>query len=322
MNILITGGVGFIGSHLAEEFIADGHKVTVLDNLSSGSLGSITNISNDKNFCFVEGSVLDKVAMDKLTQNCDVIFHLAAILGVRKTVENPIETIVSNIGGAEIVFELASKYKKRVFFVSTSELYGKNHSKPLAENFDIELGPNDKIRWAYASSKAVGEFLAMSYFYEKKLDITIVRLFSLIGPRQNADIGMVVPRFIKQAIANDPITVYGNGKQSRCFIFVKDVAKILVELSKRRDIAGETFNIGGEQEISIIDLARKIKEITESDSEINLVSYKKAFKWGFEDVKKRIPNLTKIKKIIRPYNLTPLDKALIETARYFKGKTV
>ncbi len=298
MNILITGGAGFIGSHLAEAWLEKGIEVAVIDNLFTGKIENITHLEKNEKFNFIKGSITDKETIEKLVKKADIIYHLAAVVGVKLVVKEPIETIETNVEGTSIILNLANKYKKRILIASSSEIYGKNEETPLKESSDRLMGPTYISRWCYACSKAIDEFLALDYHKKYNLPVTIVRFFNTIGPRQTEHYGMVIPQFIKQALSNKPITIYGNGKQTRCFAYVKDVVKCLIALTDKKEAEGEIFNIGSKEEITIKELAERIKEMTNSKSELKYISYKEAFKAEFEDTKKRVPDISKLKNTI------------------------
>jgi len=313
MKILITGGSGFIGSHLAEVLLTQKHQIIIIDNLSTGSLANIDNIYNNANVEVHIDTIFNRKLLQKLVEKCDQIYHLAAAVGVQLIVDNPVETIETNILGTDIVIKLANQYNKKIFIASTSEVYGKSDELPFKEDSKRVYGPTNIRRWAYAESKAIDEFLALAYHYEKKLPVVIGRLFNTVGPRQTGQYGMVIPRFMQQALLNKSLTVYGDGQQSRCFTHVQDAVKAMIGLMADDKCIGEIFNIGSENEIKIIDLAKKIIKITESISEIKLIPYKDVFGSGFEDMKRRIPDLSKISKFIdyKPtYNLKNILKEL------------
>lgn len=318
MRFLITGGAGFIGSHLADEFINTGHQVIALDDLSTGKLQNIACLENKPNFELVVGTVLNESLVDKLVEKCDVIFHLAAAVGVELIVKKPLESLTTNIKGSEIVLEMANRYHKKILITSTSEIYGKNINGPLKENDDRILGSPLKVRWGYSTAKAVDEMLAYVYWKEKGVPSIIVRLFNTIGPRQTGAYGMVVPRFISQALKNEPITVYGTGKQSRCFIHVKDVVKALIRLIKEPKAVGEVFNIGSQEEINIEQLAGEIIKITKSTSKIEYIPYEKAYEEGFEDMQRRVPDTAKINKLIGFKPTFILSEIIEDMVRYLK----
>lgn len=320
MRILITGGAGFIGSHLTEELLKQGNKVIVLDNLSTGRYENIEHILGNDKFEFVEGSILDPVLVDKLSEKVDAIFHLAAAVGVDLIVKKPLESLTTNIKGSEIVLDAALRYRKKILITSTSEIYGKNVNGPLKEDDDRILGSPLKTRWSYSTAKAVDEMLAYIYFKEKKLHSVIVRLFNTVGPRQTGYYGMVMPRFIEQALNNKPITVYGTGKQSRCFLHVKDVIGALTKLINEPKAVGEVFNIGSQEEVSIEQLAKEVISLTNSKSVIEYISYDKAYEEGFEDMQRRVPDTTKIRQLINfkpTYKLSGIIKDIVV---YLKNK--
>ncbi len=320
MKVLITGGAGFIGSHLADKLISLDYKVAILDDLSTGKMENVLQLENNKNFEIVVGSILNDSLVDKLVEQCDIIFHLAAAVGVELIVKKPMESLTTNIKGSEIVLEMAHRYHKKVLITSTSEIYGKNVNGPLKEDDDRILGSPLKTRWSYSTAKAVDEMLAYVYWKEKNLPSVIVRLFNTVGPRQTGSYGMVMPRFVSQALKNEPLTVYGDGKQSRCFIHVSDVVSALIKLVEDPKAVGEVFNVGSQEEISIEQLAKKIIEFTKSRSKIKYLSYKSAYEEGFEDMQRRVPDTTKINKLIgfKPtYNLTGIIKDIVG---YIKSK--
>jgi len=298
LKVLITGGAGFIGSHLGERLLKENNKVIALDNLSTGSLFNILHLKDNKKFEFVEGSILNEVLVDKLVERCDMIFHLAAAVGVQLIVKHPLESLVTNIKGSEIVLDMANRYRKKILITSTSEIYGKNTNGPLKEEDDRILGSPLKSRWSYSTAKAVDEILAYLYFKEKNVPSIIVRLFNTVGPRQSASYGMVIPRFVKQALKNDNITVYGTGNQTRCFLHVQDAVEALVKLSKNPKSIGEVFNIGSQEEISIKALAERVVKMAESSSKIDLIPYNEAYEEGFEDMQRRVPDVSKINSLV------------------------
>ncbi|MBE41448.1 MAG: nucleoside-diphosphate sugar epimerase, partial [Acidobacteria bacterium] len=297
MRALITGGAGFIGSHLAEALLDAGHEVEVVDDLSTGSMENIEHLKNRRGFQYVIDSVTNEDLLAEQTDRCDVVFHLAAAVGVKLIVERPVHTIETNVHGTEVVLTQANKNsqkKKLVIVASTSEVYGKSTEIPFREDADLRLGATWKHRWAYACSKALDEFLALAYWKEKKLPVIVVRLFNTVGPRQTGQYGMVVPNFVKQALAGQPITVFGDGSQSRSFTYVGDVVDALMRLVDEPKAVGEVFNVGNGQEISILGLAEKIKEMTGSQSEIVKVPYDQAYGAGFEDMPRRVPDIPKL----------------------------
>lgn len=298
MRVLITGGAGFIGSHLCEALLSRGSKVAIIDDLSTGSIKNIHHLRSNGEFSYVIDTVMNRSVMAELVDDADVIFHLAAAVGVRLIVESPVRTIETNVRGTEIVLELASKKRKKVIVASTSEVYGKSAKVPFTEEDDLVMGATTRGRWSYACSKALDEFLALAYWKEKRLPVIVVRLFNTVGPRQTGRYGMVVPTFIRQALHEESLTVYGDGQQTRCFGYVGDVVEALIALSGHPGAVGEIFNIGSDQEISIIDLASRVKSITGSRSEISLIPYEKAYEEGFEDMRRRVPSIAKIRELI------------------------
>ena len=318
MNTLITGGAGFIGSHLAEYLLDQGHQVFVIDDLSTGNVENILPLKSDPNFDYTIDTIMNVPVTAELVDRCDVIFHLAAAVGVKLIVESPVRTIETNIKGTEIILELANKKKKQVLITSTSEVYGKSEKIPFSEGDDLVMGPTHKGRWSYACSKAIDEFLSLAYWREKGLPVIVTRLFNTVGPRQSGRYGMVVPTFVSQAIQGEPITVFGDGTQSRCFAHVSDVVKALVELSQEEQALGRVFNIGSDQEISILELAKKVRQLSNSASEIQLVPYDQAYGEGFEDMPRRVPELTRVQQLIgyQPSkNLDQMIQSVIDHAR-------
>jgi UDP-glucose 4-epimerase len=315
---LITGGAGFIGSHLAETLLSAGHVVTVIDNLSTGQFKNIQHLTENPNFHFAIDTIENEIVLDRLASECDVIFHLAAAVGVKLIVENPVHTIETNISGTEAVLKAALRYRARVLIASTSEVYGKGNKIPFSEDDDVLLGPTIHSRWAYAASKMIDEFLALAYYQEKGLPVVLFRLFNTIGPRQTGQYGMVVPRFVRQALNNEPITVYHDGQQQRSFTWVGDAVEAIIKLSDCPDAIGQLFNIGHQKEISILELAELVKELTHSESEIIFIPYKDAYAGGFEDMQRRKPNLSKINALInyRPsLDLKEILERIIEYQR-------
>jgi UDP-glucose 4-epimerase len=298
LRVLITGGAGFIGSHLADAYLERGDEVLVIDDLSTGTIENIRHLKNNPRFHYTIDSVHNQPVTAELVDQCDVVVHLAAAVGVKLIVESPVRTIETNVRGTEVVLALANKKKKRVMIASTSEVYGLSADVPFREDGNLVMGATTKGRWSYACSKAIDEFLALAYWREKKLPTTIVRLFNTVGPRQTGRYGMVIPTFVKQALAGRPITVYGNGKQTRCFGFVGDVVGALIKLMDRSDSVGQVYNIGSNEEISIFQLAEKVKELTNSNSEIVFMPYDEAYEEGFEDMPRRVPDITKINQLV------------------------
>ena len=298
MRVLITGGAGFIGSHLADAYLQRGDDVLVIDDLSTGTIENIRHLKNNPRFHYTIDSVHNQPVTAELVDQSDVVVHLAAAVGVKLIVESPVRTIETNVRGTEVVLALANKKKKRVMIASTSEVYGLSADVPFREDGNLVMGATTKGRWSYACSKAIDEFLALAYWREKKLPTTIVRLFNTVGPRQTGRYGMVIPTFVRQALAGRPITVYGNGKQTRCFGYVGDVVGALIKVMDRLDSVGQVYNIGSNEEISIFKLAEKVKELTNSESEIVFVPYDEAYEEGFEDMPRRVPDITKINKLV------------------------
>ena len=298
MKAFITGGAGFIGSHLAERLLDDGHDVSVLDNLSTGSIDNITHLKGRSRFSYTIDSVTNEPLLAELIDRSDVVFHLAAAVGVKLIVEQPVHTIETNVHGTEVVLKHANKKKKLVIIASTSEVYGKSADVPFREAADLVLGPSAKHRWAYACSKLIDEFLALAYWKEKKLPVIIVRLFNTVGPRQTGQYGMVLPTFVRQALAGHPITVFGDGTQSRSFTYVGDVVDALVRLATNTRAVGEVFNIGNMGEVSIGDLAARVKQMAGSCSPIHYIPYDQAYEAGFEDMPRRVPDISKIRAFV------------------------
>ncbi|MDD5072413.1 MAG: GDP-mannose 4,6-dehydratase [Candidatus Omnitrophica bacterium] len=320
MNYLITGGAGFIGSHLSDKLVGEGHKVTVLDDLSTGKIENVKHLESNPSFQLVVGTILNQSLVDKLAERCDAIFHLAAAVGVELIVNHPLESLTTNIKGSETVLEMAYRYHKKVLITSTSEIYGKNTQGPLKEDQDRILGSPLKSRWSYSTAKAVDEMLAYVYWKEKNVPATIVRLFNTVGPRQSGAYGMVVPRFVKQALENRDITVYGSGKQSRCFLHVKDVVNALPKVIENQKAYGQVFNIGSQEEITIEGLAQKVIEITGSRSKVVRIPYEKAYEEGFEDMERRVPDTTKIRDLIGFKPTADLKTIIEDVVMYTKEK--
>lgn len=310
MRALLTGGAGFVGSHLADTLLAGGHQVIVLDDLSTGSIENIAHLKGRPGFEYVIDSVMNDSLTAELVDRADVVFHLAAAVGVRLIVEAPVRTIETNVHGTEVVLTHASKKSKLVVIFSTSEVYGKSTAVPFREDADLVMGPTPKHRWAYACSKAIDEFLALAYYRERKLPVIVVRLFNTVGPRQTGRYGMVIPTFVRQALAGEPITVHGDGSQSRSFAYVGDVVQAVAKLAAEPKAVGQVFNIGNTEEVSMMELARRVKAMTGSTSEITLIPYDEAYAEGFEDMPRRVPNVDKLTALtgIRP--TTSLDEIL------------
>jgi UDP-glucose 4-epimerase len=317
-HALITGGAGFVGSHLAEYLLNLGYEVTVIDDLSTGSLHNLNEATPHKNFHYAIEDIRNVNVLDRLVSECDVIFHLAAAVGVQKIVSEPINTIEVNIGGTEAVLKTARRYRKKLLIASTSEVYGKGVRFPFRENDDRLLGPTTRSRWAYATSKAVDEFLALAYHQEADLPVVIFRLFNTVGPRQSGKYGMVVPRFVKWALQGAPIQVYGSGEQQRCFGNVFDVIEAIHKLSEEPQAVGQVFNIGTTEEISIRELAEKVKSRVGSTSEIELIPYEQAYDTGFEDFERRVPSIDKIMQTIEWSPKTMLNDTIDQIINYYK----
>jgi len=298
MRALITGGAGFIGSHLADRLLERGDQVVLLDDLSTGRLANIEHLNGRADAEFVLGSILNADLVDHVVSRVDTVFHLAAAVGVNLIVEKPLESLMTNIRGTETVVEKAHKYGKRILVMSTSEIYGKNTSDSLSEDDDRILGSPLKSRWSYSEAKAIDEILAYTYWREKGLETVIIRLFNTVGPRQTGSYGMVVPRFVGQALRNQPVTIFGDGSQTRCFCHVSDVVGALVSLSEHPDAFGKVFNLGGAEEISIGDLAERIIELVGSQSELEYIPYDDAYEEGFEDMARRVPNTTRANRLV------------------------
>ncbi len=298
MKALITGGAGFVGSHLAERLLEQGHEVAVLDNLSTGSIDNIAHLKGATGFSYVVDTITNEPLLAEMIDGSDVVFHLAAAVGVKLIVEQPVHTIETNVHGTEVVLKHANKKKKLVFIASTSEVYGKSTNVPYREGSDLTLGPTSKHRWAYACSKLIDEFLALAYWKERKLPVVIVRLFNTVGPRQTGRYGMVLPTFVRQALAELPITVFGDGTQSRSFTYVGDVVGALIRLAEEPRAIGQVFNIGNTGEVTIRDLAQRVKEMTGSGSPIHYVPYDEAYEQGFEDMPRRVPDISKVRELI------------------------
>src|SRR3989344_4625071 len=318
-KILITGGAGFIGSHLSEKLLELGEEIFVVDDLSTGSLSNINHLKNNPKFHFTEGSVLDKKLMSETIAKADEIYHLAAAVGVKTVIEKPLNSLLNNLIGTEIVFEVAAQQRIPVLLASTSEVYGKNENIPFQEDSDRIYGSAYHARWGYGMSKGVDEFLALAYFKEKNLPVIIARLFNVVGPRQSGAYGMVVPRFIKQALNNEPVEVYGDGEQTRAFGYVGSVVNALIELVGNQEKSyGQIFNVGSDEKISIKDLAQKIIDLTKSRSKIKFIPYTQVYGENFEDMRDRQPDLSKIKKAIN-YQPIPLIESLQKTIEYFRS---
>jgi UDP-glucose 4-epimerase len=320
MRVLITGGAGFVGSHLADALLEAGHKVSIIDDLSTGSILNINHLKGRENFDYVIDTIANEPLLAELIDRVDVVVHLAAAVGVKLIVEEPVRTIETNVHGTELVLKHASKKKKLVLIASTSEVYGKSADIPFREDADLVMGPTIKNRWAYACSKAIDEFLALAYWKEKKLPVIVVRLFNTVGPRQTGRYGMVIPNFVRQALSGQPITVFGDGTQSRSFTYVGDVVRGLIALIQEPQAVGQVFNIGSGQEISIAALADKIKGMTASASEIKLIPYEQAYESGFEDMPRRVPDISRIRGLVGYEPQVVLDDILRAVIADFEGR--
>ena len=319
MKYLVTGGAGFIGSHLAEALLERGDEVCVVDDLSTGAMENLEHLKGT-GIRYVVETVLNRSVMTELVAEADVILHLAAAVGVRLIVESPVRTIETNIKGTEIVLELAAKKKTPVVIFSTSEVYGKSNGAKFSETDDLVLGPTFKGRWSYAASKIVDEFLALAYYKEKKLPVIVIRLFNTVGPRQTGRYGMVVPRFVQQALAGEPITVFGDGKQTRTFTHVRDAVSAILKLVEHPGATGEIFNIGGKEEISIERLAHLVKDLLQSSSPIVHIPYDEAYEEGFEDMRRRVPDISKIQNLIGYEPQYSLQDIILDVAKFHKQK--
>jgi UDP-glucose 4-epimerase len=320
MRALITGGAGFVGSHLAELLLGQGHEVFVLDNLSTGSIDNIAHLKDHKRFHYTIDSVSNEPVLAELVDQADVVFHLAAAVGVKLIVEQPVHTIETNVRGTEVVLTHANKKKKLVLIASTSEVYGKSTAVPFSEDADVVLGSTVKHRWAYACSKLIDEFLALAYWKEKKLPVIIVRLFNTVGPRQTGQYGMVIPNFVRQALAGQAITVFGDGTQTRSFTYVGDVVDALARLVHEPRAVGRVFNVGNGYEISILDLAKRVKKLAGSTSEIVTIPYDQAYEAGFEDMPRRVPDTSRIHELIGYEPKVQLDEILEKVIDYFRTR--
>jgi UDP-glucose 4-epimerase len=320
MRALITGGAGFVGSHLADLLLAQGHEVFVLDNLSTGSMDNIVHLKAHPAFHYTIDTVINEPVLAELVDQADVVFHLAAAVGVKLIVEQPVHTIETNVKGTEVVLTAANKKKKLVLIASTSEVYGKNTAVPFSEDADLVLGPTIKHRWAYACSKAIDEFLALAYWKERKLPVIVVRLFNTVGPRQTGQYGMVIPNFVRQALAGHPITVFGDGTQTRSFTYVGDVVEALTKLVQEPRAIGRVFNVGNGYEISIRDLAERVKLLARSQSDIVTVPYDQAYEAGFEDMPRRVPDISRIHELIGYEPKVQLDEILEKVIDHFKAR--
>jgi UDP-glucose 4-epimerase len=319
MKALVTGGAGFIGSHLSEALLAAGRQVVVIDDLSTGSEDNIRHLVSNSNFQFVLETINNETVMDRLVSECDVLYHLAAAVGVELIVRDPVHTIETNVLGTSAVLRIANRYRRKVILASTSEIYGKSNDVPFREDGDRVMGPTTRSRWSYANSKATDEFLALAYHKQRSLPVVICRFFNTIGPRQTGRYGMVVPRFVRQALAGEPLTVYGDGQQSRCFADVLDVVDAVLKLADHPTAAGQVFNLGSTDEITILDLARRVIALTDSASPIVMVPYEQAYEPGFEDMIRRVPDVTRARDLIGYRPCYTLDDTLRRIIAHFRG---
>jgi UDP-glucose 4-epimerase len=320
VRVLITGGAGFIGSHLAEALLNAGHHVDIIDNLSTGSIRNVAHLKQHPKFKYVIDTITNEPLLAELIDGNDVIFHLAAAVGVKLIVEQPVHTIETNVHGTEVVLKHANKKKKLVFIASTSEVYGKNTDVPFREDANLVMGATVKHRWAYACSKAIDEFLALAYWKERGLPVIVVRFFNTVGPKQTGQYGMVLPNFVRQALAGEPITVFGDGTQSRSFADVSDVVDCLLKLMHEKKAVGEVFNIGNPQEVTILKLAELVKAQTGSESPIEFVPYDKAYEAGFEDMPRRVPDIAKIHKLVGFQPTVQLGEIISRVVHYFRSQ--
>lgn len=318
MKILITGGAGFIGSHLADRLLADGHDITVIDNLSTGQYLNVAHLEDKKGFRLIIDTVLNEKLMEELIRETDRVYHMASAVGVKLIMERPVSTIETIFRGTDVVLGLCSRYRKRVLIPSTSEVYGKGISVPFKEDDDLLTGATDKHRWAYACAKTLDEFLALAHWKETRLSVVVVRLFNTVGPRQTGQYGMVVPRFVRAALRNEPIEVHGDGTQSRCFGHVSDVIEGLIRLLETRECCGQVVNLGNDQESSILQLADKAIALTDSSSQIRFVPYAEAYGEGFEDMRRRVPSLEKAKRLIGYQPTRSLENIINDVADAFR----
>lgn len=321
MKYLLTGGAGFVGSHLSELLLSQGHSVTIIDDLSTGSIENIAHLKGQKGFSYYVDTAANRSLLGELVDTNDAVFHLAAAVGVKLIVESPVRTIETNVKLTEMVLEAANKKKRPVFIASTSEVYGKSTAIPFKEDGDLVMGATTKGRWSYACSKALDEFLGIAYWKEKKLPVVVARLFNTVGPRQTGRYGMVLPTFVRQALSGRPITVYGDGTQRRCFTHVKDSVRAQAALLQKEAAYGGVFNIGSQQEISIGDLAQKIKDYTKSSSPIKLIPYDEAYDDGFEDMPRRVPDLSRTKAMVGYEPTLSLEDIIRDVVAYERGVT-
>jgi len=322
MKALITGGAGFIGSHLAEALLREGHQVVILDNLSTGRYENVAHLDGREGFQVVIGTILNGTLVDKLVERCDVVFHLAAAVGVELIIRKPLESMTTNIKGSEIILDMAHRYRRKIIIASTSEIYGKNSTGPLREDTDRILGSPLKSRWSYSTSKAVDEILAYIYWKEKGVPTIIVRLFNTVGPRQSGAYGMVIPRFVSRALTGKPLLVHGDGKQSRCFLHVNDVVWALQKLMEHPGAVGEVFNVGSQEEVTIAELAARVLRITASHSLVEYIPYEEAYEEGFEDMPRRVPDISKIRALIGFQPTKDLDHIIQSVVEDIRGQRI
>jgi UDP-glucose 4-epimerase len=320
VRALITGGAGFIGSHLSEALLAQGDEVLILDNLSTGSIDNIAHLKGKRGFEYFIDTVDNEPLLAELIDRSDVVFHFAAAVGVKLIVEQPVHTIENNVHGTEVVLKHANKKKKLVVVASTSEVYGKSNDVPFREDSDLVLGPTPKHRWAYACSKAIDEFLALAYWKERKLPVIIVRFFNTVGPRQTGQYGMVIPNFVRQSLAGEPITVFGDGTQRRSFTHVADVVGALLKLVREPRAIGQVINIGNTEEVSILQLAERVRTLSGSDSSIKMIPYDEAYESGFEDMPRRVPALERVRDLVGYEPKNTLEDILVQVIDYFRKK--
>lgn len=326
-SALITGGAGFIGSHLAEALLERGHCVAIIDNLTTGRFENIAHLVDHPRFRFTIDTIADEGVIDRVVSECDVVFHLAAAVGVELIVKDPVHVIETNILGTHVVLKVANRYRRKVLLASTSEIYGKNNHVPFHEDDDRLVGPTTKARWSYSTSKAVDEFLALAYHRQMSLPVVVFRLFNVVGSRQTAQYGMVVPRFVQQALEEAPLTVYGDGQQTRCFCDVEDAVAAMIALAECPDAVGQVFNVGSTDEVAIRDLARRVLELTgpvdapaaAEDGRVTFVSYEEAYERGFEDMRRRVPDISKIKAAIGWEPQIPLDETLRRVIAFYRN---
>jgi len=319
LKALITGGAGFIGSHLADTLLEHGHEVFAIDDLSTGSIDNLSHLKGRLGFDYRVESIVNEPVLAEHVDWCDIVFHLAAAVGVRLIVEEPVRTIETNVHGTEVVLRHAAKKRRLVLVASTSEVYGKSSVVPFREDADLVMGPTHKQRWAYACSKAIDEFLALAYWKEKKLPVVILRLFNTVGPRQTGRYGMVIPNFVQQGLSGRPITVFGDGRQSRSFAYVGDVVEAMVALAVEPRAVGEVFNIGNPEEITILALAEKVRALTGRRSEIVKIPYDQAYEAGFEDMPRRVPDISKLRALVGFEPKVGLDQILVKVVEHLQG---